>query len=414
MPLLERFLEYVAIDTQSDDRRSDFPSTAGQVALLDILAGQMRALGLADIEIDAHGYAMGTIPATQGFENAPTIGLLAHVDTSPDVSGAGVKPQVVENYIGKDISLGISGLTLSSRDYPELKRLEGHTIITTDGTTLLGADNKAGVAIIMTVAEHLISHPEVPHGRIRIAFTPDEEIGRGVDHFDVEKFGARYAYTIDGGAEGGLECENFNAAAAHIDFRGRNIHPGYALGKMTNALRMAARFDSLLPADERPETTSDRQGFFHLTSMCGTVEAATADYLLRDVTREGPKRRKKMLCDAVEAIDPKAVSVEISDSYSNMREILEQHPLVVEYALEAIRATGVEPVLEPIRGGTDGARLSFMGLPCPNLFTGGANFHSVYEYCSLDSMHRAVQTIINLAGLWAKDNGDNKEAGAII
>lgn len=397
MQLLERFLKYVAIDTRSDEDAAVYPSTAEQRVLLEMLAGEMRAMGIADVEIDAYGYATGTVTATAGCENEPTIGFLAHVDTSPDVSGAGVKPQILENYDGGDIILGVSGLTLSPRDFPKMAALKGHTLVTTDGTTLLGADDKAGVAIIMTAAEHLLSHPDIPHGRIRIAFTPDEEVGRGVDHFDVERFGARFAYTVDGGAEGSLEYENFNAASAHVEFRGQNFHPGYARGRMVNALRLAHRFDDMLPSAERPETVDGRDGFFHLTSLCGDVEAAAADYLLRDFTREGLERRKQALRNAAAALGPEAVSLDIRDSYYNMIEVMNEHPEIIERAMRAMRAAGVEPVVEPIRGGTDGARLSFMGLPCPNLFTGGANFHSVREYCSLDTMRRAVQTVVNIA-----------------
>ncbi len=357
-----------------------------------MLADEMRGLGMADAEVDRHGYVMATIPATKGHESEPTIGFIAHLDTSPDVSGANVKTRVVENYDGADIAIG--ALTLSPRDFPELSQLVGHTIITTDGTTLLGADDKAGIAIIMTAADYLISHPEEPHGTIRIAFTPDEEVGRGTQFFDVAKFGAQYAYTVDGGAEGELEYENFNAAAAHVEFGGRNFHPGYAIGKMVNALHIAQKFDAMLPSAERPENVSGREGFYHLTSLDGTVEAAAADYLLRDFTAQGLERRKKTMRDAAAAVGAK---IEISDTYRNMREVIDRHPKIIERAIAAMHTAGVEPIVRPIRGGTDGAQLSFMGLPCPNIFTGGANFHSVYEYCSLDSMARAVQVVVALA-----------------
>jgi tripeptide aminopeptidase len=392
MPLLERFLHYVAIDTQSDHAAKSFPSTPAQVDFARVLAAELRDLGLADAAVDAHGYVMATIPATEGHENEPAIGFIAHMDTSPDVSGANVRSRVVENYDGGDIPLG--ALTLSPRDFPELAKLRGHTLVTTDGTTLLGADDKAGIAIIMTAAEHLISHPEIPHGPIRIAFTPDEEVGRGTEFFDVARFGAQFAYTVDGGAEGELEYENFNAAAAHVEFRGRNFHPGYALGKMVNALHLAQKFDAMLPADERPEATSGREGFYHLTTLGGTVEAAEADYILRDFEREGLEKRKQTMRDAAATV---GAEIDIKDNYRNMREVLDRHPQVVRRALDAMREVGVEPIVRPIRGGTDGAQLSFMGLPCPNIFTGGANFHSVWEYCSLDSMARAVQVVVALA-----------------
>lgn len=396
--LLERFLRYVAVDTQSCHGAEKFPSTAKQMAFARALAAEMRAIGMGDAEADEHGYVMASIPATRGHENLPAIGFIAHIDTSPDVSAANVKPQIIENYNGGDIPVG--ALALSSRDFPELTKLVGHTIITTDGTTLLGADDKAGIAIIMTAAEYIISHSEVPHGLIRIAFTPDEEVGRGTRFFDVAKFGAQYAYTVDGGAEGEIEYENFNAAAAHIDFVGRNFHPGYALGKMVNALHLVQKFDAALPAYERPETTSGREGFYHLTSLSGTVEAAAADYIIRDFTHEGLEKRKQKLREAAAATGAK---IEITDTYRNMREVIDRHPEVVERVLEAMCEVGVEPVVRPIRGGTDGAQLSFMGLPCPNIFTGGANFHSVYEYCSLDSMQRAVQVVVALARVRAAE-----------
>ncbi len=389
--LLERFLRYVAVDTQSDHRAKSFPSTPAQMAFAHALAGEMRGLGMSDAEVDAHGYVMATIPATDGCEGMPTIGFIAHLDTSPDVSGANIRPQVVENYGGDDIALG--SLALSPRDFPELSELKGHTLVTTDGTTLLGSDDKAGIAIIMTAAEYLISHQEVAHGPIRIAFTPDEEVGRGTEFFDVEHFGAQYAYTVDGGSEGELEYENFNAAAAHVKFRGHNFHPGYALGKMVNALHLAHDFDAMLPATERPETTSGREGFYHLTALNGTVEAAAAEYLLRDFTREGLEKRKQTMREAAAAV---GAEIEISDTYRNMREVIDRYPQVVERAIMAMREVGVKPIVRPIRGGTDGAQLSFMGLPCPNIFTGGGNFHSVWEYCSLDSMARAVQVVVAL------------------
>jgi tripeptide aminopeptidase len=401
MTLLDRFLRYVAVDTQSDEDATAHPSTAGQSALARMLAHEMREMGLADVEVDANGYLTATLPATEGRENEEVIGFLAHLDTSPDMSGVGVRPQVVTDYDGGDIALGDSGLLLSPREFPELLKLRGHTLITTDGTTLLGADDKAGVAEIMTAAEWLIAHPEVPHGTVRIAFTPDEEVGRGADLFDVGRFGARYAYTVDGGEEGELQYENFNAALATLTLRGRNIHPGEAFGKMVNALRLAAEFDAMLPACERPETTSGREGFYHLTSLTGTVDGARADYLLRDFEGGGLERRKRAVESAAAAICGRygagAATVTVRDQYRNMLQVVERHPEVVARAERAMRRAGVVPIVRPIRGGTDGARLSFMGLPCPNIFTGGANYHGRYEYCSLHSMQRAVEVIVGIA-----------------
>ncbi len=405
MTLKERFLKYVAFDTQSDPESETFPSTAKQLGLLGALLEEMVEMGLEEAQIDAHGYVTGTIPATPGCENAPTIGLIAHVDTSPDMSGKDVKPNTIENYDGGDITLP-NGVAIKTSEFPELSFYKGHTLITADGATLLGADDKAGVAEIMTAAEYLLSHPEIKHGRIRIGFTPDEEIGRGVDHFDVEAFGAKYAYTVDGGFEGELEYENFNAAGARITIAGRNIHPGYAKDKMINALHVAHEIDALLPAWERPEHTEGYEGFFHLTSLKGTVEEAVMDYIVRDHSRERFEGRKRLIarCAAVvgERYGEGVVKIEVKDQYFNMREMVEPHPEVIDKAVEAMKQAGVTPIVRPIRGGTDGSRLSYMGLPCPNLFTGGMNFHGRYEYCSLDTMGRAVQTIVNLVRLWAE------------
>ena len=405
MELKERFLKYVAFDTQSDPGSETFPSTAKQLALLNHLMEEMIGLGLTEVEIDPNGYVMGSIPASPGYEDKPVIGFISHVDTSPDMKGAEIRPQVIGHYDGGDIVLN-GELVMRVAEFPELAFFKGHTLITTDGTTLLGADDKAGVAEIMTAAEYLMTHPEWKHGKIRIGFTPDEGIGRGVDFFDVERFGARFAYTVDGGFEGELEYENFNAAGVKITIQGRNIHPGYAKDKMINALQVACDLHALLPAVQRPEHTEGYEGFYHLTSLSGTVEQARMEYIVRDHWRECFEAKKKYLADAVALLAERygegVVSLEVRDQYYNMREMVEPYPEVIAKAEQAMEMAGVVPVIRPIRGGTDGARLSYMGLPCPNLFTGGMNFHGKYEYCSLDTMHKAVQTILNLAKLWGE------------
>ena len=403
--LKERFLRYVVFDTQSDPESETFPSTAKQLALLNRLVEEMISLGMTEVEIDPNGYVTGTVPATPGCESKPVIGFIAHVDASPDMKGADIRPRLIERYDGGDIPLNDS-LSMRVKDFPELSFFKGHTLIVTDGTTLLGADDKAGVAEIMTAAAWLLAHPEIPHGKIRIGFTPDEEIGRGVDFFDVKRFGARFAYTVDGGFEGELEYENFNAASARIVVQGRNIHPGYAKDKMINALQVACEINSLLPAVQRPEHTQDYEGFYHLVSLSGTVEKASMEYIVRDHSRELFEEKKRFLADAVALLSRKygegTISLTVKDQYYNMREQVEPYPEVIGKAMQAMREAGVEPVVRPIRGGTDGARLSYMGLPCPNLFTGGMNFHGKFEYCSLDTMGRAVRTILNLARLWAE------------
>ena len=355
--------------------------------------------------MDEHSYAMGTIPATPGYEDRPVIGFISHVDTSPDMSGANIKPQIIENYDGRDIRLN-ENLMMTVKDFPELSAFKGHTLITTDGTTLLGADDKAGVAEIMTAAEYLMAHPEIKHGKIRIGFTPDEEVGRGVDYFNVEKFGAKFAYTIDGGFEGELEYENFNAASAKVAIQGRNVHPGYAKDKMINALQVAAEVNSLLPAWERPEHTDGYEGFYHLVGLSGSVENAEISYIIRDHIREKFETKKQFMMKVVELLTQKygegVLTLTLKDQYYNMREMVEPHPEVIDKAFKAMEQAGVTPIVRPIRGGTDGARLSYMGLPCPNLFTGGMNFHGKFEYCSLDTMRRAQQTILNLIQLWAE------------
>lgn len=405
MELKERFLKYVAIDTQSCEESETFPSAEKEWTLLNMLVEEMKALGLTEVSIDKYGYAMGTIPASEGCENAPVIGFLAHVDTSPDMSGANVRPRIIENYDGSDIVLN-NALTMRVEEFPELKNFVGHTLIHTDGTTLLGADDKAGVTEIMSAAEYLMAHPEVKHGKIRIGFTPDEEIGRGVDFFDVKAFGADFAYTMDGGYEGELEYENFNAASAKIAIQGRNVHPGYAKGKMINAIEVACELNALIPAEQRPQYTEGYEGFYHCIGINGTVEQASISYIIRDHDAERFEQKKVWMWSAVDLLKKRygegVLTLTLKDQYYNMRKMVEPHPQVIDLAKQAMLDAGVTPIVRPIRGGTDGARLSFMGLPCPNIFAGGMNFHGKFEYCSLDSMKRAEQVIINLAKLWAK------------
>lgn len=405
MELKERFLKYVAINTRSDENSETFPSTAAEWDLLNALVEEMKLLGLEDVSIDKYGYAMGTIPATKGKEGAPVIGFLAHVDTAPDMSGENVRPRIIESYDGKDIVLN-NALTMKVSEFPELTKFIGHTLIHTDGTTLLGADDKAGIAEIMTAAEYLMAHPEIEHGKIRIGFTPDEEIGRGVDFFDVKAFGADFAYTMDGGYEGELEYENFNAAGAKIAIQGRNVHPGYAKNKMINAIEVACELNSLIPAVERPQFTEGYEGFYHCIGLNGTVENATISYIIRDHDFEKFEKKKSWMYDVVGMLNNKygqgTLTLTLKDQYYNMRKMVEPHPQVIDIALAAMRDADVEPIVRPIRGGTDGARLSFMGLPCPNIFAGGMNFHGKFEYCSLNSMEKAVKVIINIAKRWAK------------
>ena len=405
MDLKDRFLKYVSFDTQSDESSQTFPSTEKQLVLLNYLKEELQTIGLEDVSMDEHGYVMATLPATKGKENVPTIGFISHVDTSPDMSGANIKPHIIEKYDGRDIMLG-NNVWLKVEEFPELSFFKGHSLIHTDGTTLLGADDKAGVAEIMTAAEYLLTHPEIEHGKIRIGFTPDEEIGRGVDYFSVEAFGAQFAYTVDGGMEGELEYENFNAAGAKIHIQGRNVHPGYAKDKMINALQVACEINSMLPAVQRPEHTEGYEGFYHLIGINGAVEEADMSYIVRDHDRAKFEQKKAYLEGVVALLTKKygegVIELKLTDQYYNMREMVEPHPEVIERALAAMREAGVEPLVRPIRGGTDGSRLSYMGLPCPNLFTGGMNFHGKFEYCSLTTMGRAMQVILNLARLWAE------------
>ena len=387
------------------EESTTFPSTDKQKILLADLAEEMRALGMTDVAMDRYGYVMGTIPATPGCENAPVVGFIAHVDTSPDMSGKDVRPRIIDEYDGGDIFLN-GQLTMKVSEFPELAFFKGHTLIHTDGTTLLGADDKAGVAEIMTAAEYLMAHPEVKHGKIRIGFTPDEEVGRGVDFFDVEAFGADFAYTVDGGMEGELEYENFNAASARIDIQGRNVHPGYAKNKMINAIEVACELQAMLPAAQKPQYTEGYEGFFHCVGFNGTVEKATVSYIIRDHDAEKFEEKKVLMWACVDLLKKKygadVLTLTVKDQYFNMLKQVEPHPQVIDKAIEAMEKAGVKPLVRPIRGGTDGARLSFMGLPCPNLFTGGMNFHGKFEYCSLTTMRRAQQVILNLAQLWAE------------
>ena len=405
MDLKERFLKYVSYDTQSSEESETFPSTEKQKVLLEALRDEMKDLGMTEVAMDRYGYVMGTIPATPGCENAPVIGFIAHVDTSPDMSGKDVHPRVIEEYDGGDIVLN-GQLTMKVSEFPELSFFKGHTLIHTDGTTLLGADDKAGVAEIMTAAEYLLTHPELRHGKIRIGFTPDEEVGRGVDYFNVEAFGADFAYTVDGGMEGELEYENFNAASARIEIQGRNVHPGYAKAKMINALDVACELQTLLPAEQRPQYTEGYEGFYHCVAVNGTVEQASVSYIIRDHDAEKFEQKKVFLWACVDLLKKKygdgVLKLTLKDQYFNMRKMVEPHPQLIDKALRAMEEAGVKPLVRPIRGGTDGARLSFMGLPCPNLFTGGMNFHGKFEYCSLTTMRKAQQVILNLARLWAE------------
>ncbi|MBO5217191.1 MAG: peptidase T [Alistipes sp.] len=405
MDLKDRFLKYVSFDTQSDEESTTFPSTDKQLVLLNFIADEMRSLGLQDVTVDKYGYAMGTIPASEGYENAPVIGFISHVDTAPDMSGKDVRPRIIDEYDGEDIVLN-GALTMKVSDFPELSYFKGHTLIHTDGTTLLGADDKAGCAEIITAAEYLMAHPEIKHGKIRLGFTPDEEIGRGVDYFDVKAFGADFAYTMDGGFEGELEFENFNAASAVIEIQGRNVHPGYAKDKMINAIQVACEFNSMLPQTQRPEHTTGYEGFYHCVGFNGTVENAKITYIVRDHDSEKFEQKKVYIWGCVDLLEKRygkgVLKLTIKDQYYNMRKMVEPHPHVIEKAKQAMKMADVEPIVKPIRGGTDGARLSFMGLPCPNIFTGGMNFHGKFEYCSLNTMQKAMNVIINLAQLWAK------------
>ena len=400
--LLDKFLRYVAVDTMSDPESETQPSSAKQFDLLRMLRDELETMGIK-AELDEFGYVMATIPSNIDKE-VPAIGFIAHVDTSPDASGKDVKPQIIENYQGGDIMLNAEkDIVLKVSDFPEMQNYIGKTMITTDGTTLLGADDKGGVAAIMYAAQYLMEHPEVKHGDIKIGFTPDEEVGRGVVKFDVKKFGAQYAYTIDGGEIGELEYENFNAAGAKIRIQGANIHPGYAKDKMINSMQIAMELNAMLPVNQRPEFTCGYEGFFLLTEIKGTVEETSMQYIIRDHDRVKFEEKKELLKAVVEYLNKKhnnAVTLEMKDQYYNMRQEVEPHYFIVEKAIKAIEMAGIKPKVQPIRGGTDGANLSFMGLPCPNIFAGGHNFHGKYEYVPLESMEKASEVILNIISLF--------------
>ena len=397
--VLERFLKYVAFDTTADPKNSSCPSSEGQRVFANYLVEELKGIGLEDANVDENSYVMATLKGN--VEGVPTIGFISHLDTAPDVTGKNVKPRIIENYDGKDIVLNEElNVVTSTKDYPEMKTLAGQDIIVTDGTTLLGADDKAGIAEIITAIEYLVNNPEIKHGNIKIGFTPDEEVGRGANLFDVEKFGAKYAYTMDGGILGELQYENFNAAAATINIQGRNVHPGSAKNKLVNALHIAAEISEMLPASERPETTEEYEGFYHLNDINGNVENATMIYIIRDHDKAKFEERKAFMTSAIEKINEKyegRVNLELIDQYYNMKEKVEPVKFVVDIVEEAMKETEIVPLIVPIRGGTDGARLSFMGLPCPNIFTGGLNFHSKNECISVQAMEKGAKLIVKIA-----------------
>jgi tripeptide aminopeptidase len=401
----ERFLQYVRIDTQSNPKSGHNPSTEGQMALASILKDDLVRMGVEKVKISDYGYLTATIPATTK-EKVPVVGFIAHLDTASEISGKQVDPQIFENFDGKRIAVNKKKqIVLDSDDFPQLKKYKGHTIITADGNTLLGADDKAGIAAIMTAVEYMLNN-EFPHGTIKIAFTPDEEIARGTDYFDVEKFGADFAYTVDGGELGELEYETFNAAEAKVIINGYNIHPGYAKGRMINSIRIGMELNAMLPVQEKPEYTAGYEGFFHITEFDGTVEKTIINYLIRDHDINKFGKRKQLLNNAVSYLNKKygrgTIRLKLTDQYYNMREKIEPVMHVVELAKKAMEAAGIKPLIKPIRGGTDGAKLTFKGLPSPNIFTGGYNFHSKYEYTSIEAMHKAFETILKIAELNVK------------
>lgn len=403
--ILDRFLRYVAIDTQSDENSESQPSAAKELDLLKLLCKELNDMGV-EATLDEYGYVMGTLPSNID-KKVPAIGFIAHVDTSSDASGADIKPQIIENYDGSDIALkGVPGLYLKPSEFPELLAHKGETIITTDGTTLLGADDKAGVAEIMNAVQYMVEHPEFKHGDIKIGFTPDEEIGRGVVKFDVKRFGADYAYTMDGGEIGELEFENFNAASAKIHIQGRNVHPGYAKDKMKNAILIGMEFNDLLPIGQRPELTEGYDGFFHIISFKGSVEEADFGYIIRDHDRKKFEEKKELIAQCAHFINVKygegTATLEVKDQYYNMREQVEPYYFIVETAVKAMEMAGVKPKIQPIRGGTDGANLSFKGLPCPNIFAGGMNFHGKMEFAPLENIEKASEVVLNIIKLYAE------------
>lgn len=408
--IIDRFISYVTVDTESDANSDTTPSTAKQWDLANKLVDELKAIGLEDVTIDENAYIMATLPSNVAHD-VPVIGFVSHFDTTPDFTGANVKPQIVPNYNGGDIVLNAEkNIVLSPKYFKDLLQYKGQTLITTDGTTLLGADDKAGITEIVTAMEYLIQHPEIKHGKIRIGFTPDEEIGRGAHKFDVEKFGADWAYTMDGSQIGELEYENFNAAGAKITFKGKSVHPGYAKGKMINSMLIANGFISTLPKNEVPEQTKGYEGFFHVTGISGSIEETTVQLIIRDHDARRFKKRKKLLKKIVDKINRKfkkqfgddIAVLEIKDQYYNMREKVEPVFHIVKIAEKAMKKVGIKPIIKPIRGGTDGSQLSYMGLPCPNIFAGGHNFHGKYEYVPVESMVKAVEVIVKIAELTAK------------
>ena len=403
--ILDRFLRYVAIDTQSDENSESQPSAAKELDLLKLLCKELNDMGV-EATLDEYGYVMGSIPSNID-KKVPAIGFIAHVDTSPDASGKDVKPQIIKDYDGGDIALeGVPGLFLKPSEFPELLAHKGETIITTDGTTLLGADDKAGVAEIMNAVQYIMEHPEFKHGDIKIGFTPDEEIGRGVVKFDVKRFGADYAYTMDGGEIGELEFENFNAASAKIHIQGRNVHPGYAKDKMKNAILIGMEFNDLLPIGQRPELTEGYDGFFHIISFKGSVEEADFGYIIRDHDRKKFEEKKELIAQCANFINVKygegTVTLDVKYQYYNMREQVEPYYFIVEKAVKAMEMAGIKPKIQPIRGGTDGANLSFKGLPCPNIFAGGMNFHGKMEFAPLENIEKASEVVLNIIRLYAE------------
>ncbi|PML47287.1 peptidase T [Vibrio lentus] len=398
--LVERFLNYVTFDTKSDPSNQQCPSSPGQITFAEALKSELIALELVDVSLDENGYLMAKLPSNVDYD-VPAIGFVAHMDTAPDASGANVKPQVIKDYQGGTIELGTSGECLNPSQYQDLDTLHGHDLITTDGTTLLGADNKAGIAEIISAIAHLKVNPDIKHGDICIGFTPDEEIGRGANLFDVEKFGAKWAYTIDGGPVGELEFENFNATSADVICHGVNVHPGTAKGKMVNAMNIAAQFQLMMPTQETPECTEGYEGFYHLKSAEMGVARSELGYIIRDFEREGVEARKVFMQQKVDELNERLekgrVELVLTDSYFNMKEMVEPHQHIIELAKQAMIECDVEPMIKPIRGGTDGARLSFMGLPCPNIFTGGYNFHGIHEFITIQGMEQAVKVIVELS-----------------
>ena len=404
--VIDRFLRYIRIDTESARKSDTFPSTLKQLNLAKLLVQELLGLGLSDAAMDEFGYVTATLPANMDDSGLPVVGFLAHMDTSPDFSGENVKAQFIENYDGGQVVLNADkGIIMDPVEFPDLMKYVGKTLITTDGTTLLGADDKAGIAEIMAAVEMLLNHPEIQHGTIKIGFTPDEEVGSGVDHFDVDKFGADFAYTVDGGEAGEVQYENFNAAGAELTIHGRNVHPGKAKLKMRNALLIGMELNDLLPVFERPEFTDKYEGFYHLFEVNGTVEEATMTYIIRDHDKEKFEAKKRLIQQAVDFInakyEAKVIDLRLEDQYYNMREMVEPHPEIMDIAVRAIKVVGLEPIIEPVRGGTDGSRLSYMGLPTPNVFTGGHYAHGKYEFIPTFALEKAVETLITIAQLTA-------------